>query len=276
MTVTRIAFLGDPKVGRSSLLAAFQSLLIKTKNASIKRHAATDEDKKDGQEKKSEEKIKTGDKEEKAEQNNNSAVNVNESFTAHITSSENNNTTTYEVHMNDVDCGDDNLLKLSCYGQDMFVLCFDLTNSDSFENIKSKWFSQTEYSRNSLNICILIGLKSDLTAERQVTYDEVKQYAYDNDICNYFECSLGNEESLLNAMTGIVDTDYIYYDKRNLSCCNSFCRCFLKTCICCCFAIMGTKTPGQLITMKNDPRNRSDDCCTSLIDYCYCKYSCHC
>ena len=68
------------------------------------------------------------------------------------------------------------------------MLCFDITNKESFNNVKSKWIKKiNEYNTDS--IIFLIGIKSDLKDKRVVTYDEAQQYADDetNDIWSYHE-----------------------------------------------------------------------------------------
>ena len=72
---------------------------------------------------------------------------------------------------------------------DGFMLCFDITNKESFDNIKNKWINKiNEY--NTTNAAIwLIGIKTDLEDQRVVTYQQGLQYAEseDNNISSYQE-----------------------------------------------------------------------------------------
>lgn len=55
-------------------------------------------------------------------------------------------------------------------GHQGFIICFDLTDEMSFQNVK-QWHAEVSgYTRESASV-VLVGMKSDLTAERVVSYE---------------------------------------------------------------------------------------------------------
>ena len=50
---------------------------------------------------------------------------------------------------------------LSYPNTDVFIVCFNLVNTDSFENVKSKWFPEISNFDQDIPV-ILVGLKKDL------------------------------------------------------------------------------------------------------------------
>lgn len=74
-------------------------------------------------------------------------------------------------------------------GAQAAVICFDLTNKQSFFNVE-KWVADFNRNCNSIfkkTICV-IGNKADLTEERQVDAKEIDDYVRRNNYA-YFECS---------------------------------------------------------------------------------------
>lgn len=80
-------------------------------------------------------------------------------------------------------------------GSHGIIIVFDVTNRYSFNDIQS-WLNQIyKYSINTS--IILIGNKIDLENERQVSYEEAKEYA-DSLQIPYLEVSVKNDKSICN------------------------------------------------------------------------------
>eukprot|EP01121_Diplochlamys_sp_Union-15-3_P019853 TRINITY_DN757_c0_g1_i4.p1 TRINITY_DN757_c0_g1~~TRINITY_DN757_c0_g1_i4.p1 ORF type:complete len:180 (+),score=26.27 TRINITY_DN757_c0_g1_i4:78-617(+) len=61
-------------------------------------------------------------------------------------------------------------------GADVILLCFNIALKDTFENL-SKWLDEiSRYAKEHITI-ILVGCKSDLTSEREVLDDEIKDFS---------------------------------------------------------------------------------------------------
>ena len=91
------------------------------------------------------------------------------------------------------------------------VIVFDLTKYPSFRNIEF-WLS--ELRRNSLtNVrvpILLIGNKSDLTDQRQVSYYEAKTFAKDHRLI-YFETSASSSDNIATAINTLIDATTKHY-----------------------------------------------------------------
>lgn len=78
-------------------------------------------------------------------------------------------------------------------GSHGIIIVFDITNRQSFDDIQT-WITQIcRYSKNA-NI-ILVGNKIDLENERQISYEEAKEYAYSLQI-PYLEVSAKNDTNV--------------------------------------------------------------------------------
>jgi len=75
-----------------------------------------------------------------------------------------------------------------------FLLIYDITNRESFDNIAA-WFKGVEFQGNGRATMILIGNKSDLEDERQVSYEEGRLLAEKLGM-RFFETSTKNAESI--------------------------------------------------------------------------------
>ena len=78
---------------------------------------------------------------------------------------------------------------------DGFLLLFDLTNLDSFKNLKENWLNEIKLENNqnenesNKKLCVyIIGNKFDLTKERVISYEEAKKFSDENN-CKYVEMS---------------------------------------------------------------------------------------
>ncbi len=94
----------------------------------------------------------------------------------------------------------DKLRPLSYPDTDIFIICFDVTNWVSFENVRDKWVKEVRNSCPKTPI-ILCGTKSDLrdspeymrSLEKKklkvVTGDDARQLVLECDLVDYIECS---------------------------------------------------------------------------------------
>jgi len=72
-------------------------------------------------------------------------------------------------------------------GAQIILVCYDTTKADTFHNIP-KWLQEVQrYAIENVTV-VLLGCKSDLKSEREVSEDEAKEYA-DNLSLKYAECS---------------------------------------------------------------------------------------
>ena len=87
-------------------------------------------------------------------------------------------------------------------GSNGIIVVYDVSNRDSFLNVQ-QWLSEiTRYSPENVTK-ILIGNKCDLS-ERQVTYDEAKKFADDNNI-SYIETSAKQDINVNLCFTKIIE-----------------------------------------------------------------------
>jgi small GTP-binding protein len=86
------------------------------------------------------------------------------------------------------------------------VLCYDITNRESFNNI-GKWLKNVEENHPNPDTVayILVGTKSDLEKERQVTYDEGLKVAVSRDI-PFIEISAKTNKNITKCMDTIIQT----------------------------------------------------------------------
>ena len=114
---------------------------------------------------------------------------------------------------------DDNSIKLQMWdtaGQDRFrtitpsyykgadgiILAYDITNIESFDNL-NMWLKECD-KYVSTDVCkILVGNKCDLESNRQISYDEGKQYADSLNI-HFFEVSSKNYINVNEIFTHLV------------------------------------------------------------------------
>ena len=91
-------------------------------------------------------------------------------------------------------------LTLSFYKQAQgVIICFDLTNTNSFKNVKM-WL-ESIYQHADENIAkILVGNKADMTDERMISEHDAREMARQNNM-KYFETSAKNNEGISELMT---------------------------------------------------------------------------
>ncbi|CAD8144847.1 unnamed protein product [Paramecium octaurelia] len=61
------------------------------------------------------------------------------------------------------------------------IIVYDITKRNSFENVV-KWLDDARENGNKQITFLLVGNKNDLEQERQVSFEEAKQFAQDNEI----------------------------------------------------------------------------------------------
>lgn len=85
-----------------------------------------------------------------------------------------------------------------------FILMYDVTNEESFNSVQD-WVTQIKtYSWDNAQV-ILVGNKSDMEAERVVTYDRGKQLAEQLGL-EFFETSAKENINVKNVFERLVDT----------------------------------------------------------------------
>lgn len=95
-------------------------------------------------------------------------------------------------------------------GSDGVIMIFDISNRQSFINIK-KWIHEIDkYTDNNLQK-ILIGNKFDLNYKREVSYEESAEFA-DKLGINYFETSAKDNVNIENIFMYLVKN--IYFNKE--------------------------------------------------------------
>ena len=101
----------------------------------------------------------------------------------------------------------DRLRPLSYPQTDVFLLCFSVSNPNSFENVRTKWIQEIETHTPKVPI-LLVGTKLDLRDDREtlvelqekrqvpITYTQGVQLAKDIKAIKYMECSAVTQQGL--------------------------------------------------------------------------------
>ena len=101
-------------------------------------------------------------------------------------------------------------------GSSIVILCFDITQKSAFISLEGHMKTIKELVKNN-HFIILLGTKSDLNNERQVSLEEINEYAKKNNL-SYFECSskTGNNihEAFWFTLRNILNTNALVTPKK--------------------------------------------------------------
>ena len=75
------------------------------------------------------------------------------------------------------------------------ILVFDITDIESFDEIKNNYYPYIQDSEILKNNCVLVGNKLDLSHERKISYDEAEFFA-DEKKMKYFEVSVKSGQNM--------------------------------------------------------------------------------
>ena len=95
--------------------------------------------------------------------------------------------------------------------KDAILLCYDITNRDSFDNIQRRWYKYVQQV-SPYSVYILIGMKCDLIKQRQVLYEEGQKLAEELQIppslfletSMYCDGSRDDERNYVSVVKGFV------------------------------------------------------------------------
>ena len=94
-----------------------------------------------------------------------------------------------------------NLLK----NNNAIIFFYDITNENSFGDIKNRWFPELENNIKPDNILIfLIGNKTDLDSERCVSYEEGENFAKSNNM-EFFEISAKTSKNVQEVVYSLTN-----------------------------------------------------------------------
>ena len=97
----------------------------------------------------------------------------------------------------------------------VIILCFDITQKSTFISLEEHMKTIKELVKTNYFI-ILLGTKGDLNNERQVSLEEINEYAKKNQL-SYFECSSKTgknvHEAFLFILRNILNTNALTTEK---------------------------------------------------------------
>jgi Ras-related protein Rab-6A len=91
-----------------------------------------------------------------------------------------------------------------CSGASGALILYDMTSRASFEEVND-WLSLINKSSGKI-VKLLIGSKSDLADQRQISTDEAKSFNKKENIENYLECSSKTGENVENIFETLVQS----------------------------------------------------------------------
>jgi Ras-related protein Rab-14 len=86
------------------------------------------------------------------------------------------------------------------------LVVYDVTRRDTFAHISS-WLTDVQNNTNKETEIILIGNKSDLEENREVTFEEAQQFAEENNLM-FLECSAKNGDHVGKAFESTAKSIY--------------------------------------------------------------------
>lgn len=97
----------------------------------------------------------------------------------------------------------------------VIILCFDITQKSTFISLEEHMKTIKELDKTN-HFIILLGTKGDLNNERQVSLEEINEYAKKNQL-SYFECSSKTgknvHEAFLFILRNILNTNALTTEK---------------------------------------------------------------
>jgi len=98
---------------------------------------------------------------------------------------------------------------------DVIIFAYDITNSESFENIVNWIDDIRDHNDNFSNVIkILIGTKSDLKTDKKVDYSVAKKFAEKYEFISAIECSAKNNNTIDKIFVIIMNT-FLHKDLNN-------------------------------------------------------------
>ncbi|NWH44123.1 RHOD protein, partial [Fregata magnificens] len=103
----------------------------------------------------------------------------------------------------------DRLRPLSYSGANVVIICFDVTNTNSYDNILVKWYPEVNHFCKGVPV-LLVGCKTDLRQDQAVpqkpqerhlepiSYQQAKAMARQVHAVSYLECSARYQENIEN------------------------------------------------------------------------------
>ena len=100
-------------------------------------------------------------------------------------------------------------------GGNGILIVYDISNRETFEKLNA-WLIDINNKGNKYMHKVLIGNKSDLEEQREVTYEEGKDFADLNGM-DFFETSAKNTTSVQEAFDKLTDEILVIYEKNKAS-----------------------------------------------------------
>ena len=94
-------------------------------------------------------------------------------------------------------------------GTNGVILVFDITNKETFDLLES-WLNELKDTNKSNISKVLVGNKSDLAENREVTVEDANKFA-NNINCKYFEASAKTGENINEALDEIARISFINF-----------------------------------------------------------------
>jgi small GTP-binding protein len=119
-------------------------------------------------------------------------------------------------------CGQEiyrSLIKNFYRNSSLAIIVYSIDKKNSFKDI-NLWIKEIRVNSSPDIKIVLIGNKSDLDKDRQVSYEEGKKYLDDDEVLKFFETSAKTGENikkLFEEISIILYKDYKYFNKGNLT-----------------------------------------------------------
>ncbi len=119
-------------------------------------------------------------------------------------------------------CGQEiyrSLIKNFYRNSSLAIIVYSIDKKNSFKDI-NLWIKEIRVNSSPDIKIVLIGNKSDLDEDRQVSYEEGKKYLDDDEVLKFFETSAKTGENikkLFEEISIILYKDYKYFNKGNLT-----------------------------------------------------------